>query len=90
MAWVIINKDYAANDETAVIVTRRIRANGLTSEGYCVSDDPVTAASNRGRTYDSFDARVLDRAHGGLKPVRLPHGMSYSQAVEAIRLYGAI
>ena len=88
MAWMIINKNYAANDETATIVTRRIRSNGFTTDGYCVSDDPLTRQSNRGRTYDSFDARVHDRTHGGLKQVRLPVGMSYAEAVEAIRFYG--
>ena len=88
MAWVIINNNYAANDETATIVTRCIRSNGFTSDGYCVSDDPLTRQSNRGRTYDSFDARVNDRTHGGLKKVRLPYGMTYNDAVEAIRFYG--
>lgn len=90
MAWVVLNKDYAINDETSDIVTRNVRINGFTGEGYRVSDDPVTSFSNRGRTYESLEARVQDRAHGGLRRVRLPVGMSYRQAVDAIRFYGEL
>ena len=88
MAWTILNKNYAANDDTGVIVTRKVQTNGYTERGYEIQDDPLSMASNRGRTYASFDERVADRERGGVRRIRIPVGMSYAQAKEAIRMYG--
>ncbi len=90
MAWIVLNGDYAANDDTKVIVRRRVSFVGNGKNGYTVCDDPVSMASNRGRSYASFDERVHDRERGGVRQIRIPVGMSYGEAKDAIRLYGRL
>jgi hypothetical protein len=89
MAWVAINKNYAANDATSVIVARTNRFNGYDEGNYVVVDDELPLPSNRGITYASFDERVKDR-RGGTSVVHLPYGVSYKEAVELIKFYGQL
>lgn len=90
MAWVAINKDYAANDETASIVTRTTPYTGMEDDLYIKGDDPLTEPTNKGRVYSSLDERVNDVRYGGCTPVRLPYGVGYEDAIDMIRFYGRI
>jgi hypothetical protein len=89
MAWVALNKNYAANAEQLRIVRREHVYNGMGPNGYHVVDDEFPRASNRGVTYASFDERVASR-DGGTKPVYVPAGVSFGEAIEIIRYYGEL
>ncbi|MDJ1122078.1 hypothetical protein QJ043_08370 [Olsenella sp. YH-ols2217] len=90
MAWVAINKDYAANDETTSIVTRTTPYTGMEEDLYIKGDDPLTELTNQGRAYHTLDERVNDLRHGGCTRVTLPYGVGYEDAIDMIRFYGRI
>lgn len=90
MAWVTLNDNYAANDETATVVRRTVCTTGFTDDTYAVCDDPLTKASNHGVEYASLDDRISAGIRGGVTRVAFPMGMDYEDVVDAIRIYGRV